>query len=448
MQLRRHPSVYMAATIGLGDDGGRGREGRRGREQPRSRCCRSALRVGDYSRHWLEIGTRGAVPAEDLAVNSFRKDATASPVAGLREEHAGAAVDRGALRRARSPGGGDALGLMPEYDASTGRGSTSVPVYAQVDGDVPGRWVRELESPEELYARWVRSVPKSSHANRSTGVALDRVIASSVSSCGTARRATGGRLRRRVAPRLVEARARDPGPHAPGDRRPPAGRKVDSVARPGSHRARAYRSSCRFRAIAVLRQRRPGQSRSTWNVLPDLRRAPGACVVGSGQDRDALEDARRSHEPDVDPASGWRRSRRRAVVDSGPRAGAVTHRECRQVVARGIGGFGWRRSPGGRRRPPDVSRGTSRRGLGPLRVTMPTRAPARAKNRAAWETSSIMRFRAAIHVIVIGGGHAGTEAALASAQIGARSLLLRTSPRLSGRCASNPPRAASARATW
>ena len=52
-----------------------------------------------------------------------------------------------------------------------------------------------------------------------------------------------------------------------------------------------------------------------------------------------------------------------------------------------------------------------------------------------------MRFAEAYEVIVIGGGHAGTEAALAAARMGARTLLLTQSIDTLGQMSSNmePP---------
>ena len=51
-------------------------------------------------------------------------------------------------------------------------------------------------------------------------------------------------------------------------------------------------------------------------------------------------------------------------------------------------------------------------------------------------------------VIVIGGGHAGCEAAAAAARLGARTLLLTHSSRPSARCPATRPSAGWARAIW
>src|ERR1700755_2800864 len=53
-------------------------------------------------------------------------------------------------------------------------------------------------------------------------------------------------------------------------------------------------------------------------------------------------------------------------------------------------------------------------------------------------SSSNMRFALAFDVIVIGGGHPGTEAALASARMGARTLLLTQSIETLGQMSCNP----------
>lgn len=59
-----------------------------------------------------------------------------------------------------------------------------------------------------------------------------------------------------------------------------------------------------------------------------------------------------------------------------------------------------------------------------------------------------MDFPSRFEVIVIGGGHAGTEAALASARMGVKTLLLTHNVETLGAMSCNPQLAGLAKAIW
>ena len=81
--------------------------------------------------------------------------------------------------------------------------------------------------------------------------------------------------------------------------------------------------------------------------------------------------------------------------------------------------------------------GTGRRGS-PSRPYN-ARPPCRARRPGPWQlVTTSMRFAEPFDVIVVGGGHAGTEAALAAARLGCRTLLVTQSIETLGQMSCNP----------
>jgi phosphoenolpyruvate carboxykinase (GTP) len=146
--------VYKAATMGSETTAAASGKVGEVRRDPFAMLPFCGYHMGDYFRHWLEMGRRVARPPKIFSVNWFRKDAEGRfvwPGFGQNMRVLKWIVERceGSAGARETP-----LGLVPDYDDLDWSGlEFEASRFSSVMRVDPTLWQRELDSHDALFAR-------------------------------------------------------------------------------------------------------------------------------------------------------------------------------------------------------------------------------------------------------------------------------------------------------
>ncbi|HET9751150.1 MAG TPA: phosphoenolpyruvate carboxykinase (GTP) [Casimicrobiaceae bacterium] len=146
--------VYKAATMGSETTAAASGKVGEVRRDPFAMLPFCGYHMGDYFRHWLEMGRRVARPPKIFSVNWFRKDAEGRFVwPGFGQNMR---VLKWIVERCEGSAGAreTTLGLVPDYDDLDWSGlNFEASRFSSVMRVDPKLWQRELDSHDALFAR-------------------------------------------------------------------------------------------------------------------------------------------------------------------------------------------------------------------------------------------------------------------------------------------------------